>query len=227
MNASPLSALRVLSFLAFPLTGLLAFAACNSPDDIVIGTDHQKVACMADADCPSNEPCIAGLCGGMGTGGSGGSGGMSSTGSGSCTSDSPCPNGLFCVNGACKMGSGASTSGGGCPGMMPTAEVCDGVDNDCNGMVDDNAACPNGTTCIGGACVMGGAMDGGGAGCPGMLPTPEVCDGIDNDCNGVVDDGALCGSGMCVAGACVGQAPCANNSGCPMGHVCINGMCVP
>ena len=32
-------------------------------------------------------------------------------------------------------------------------EVCDGLDNDCAGVVDNGASCPNGGTCTNGACV--------------------------------------------------------------------------
>jgi hypothetical protein len=37
--------------------------------------------------------------------------------------------------------------------VAPKAEVCDGVDNDCNGSVDDNAGgCGQGEACVGGKC---------------------------------------------------------------------------
>lgn len=72
------------------------------------------------------------------------------------------------------------------PVCVPEPEVCDGVDNDCNGQVDDNlalascgvGACGSTEVCANGvlqACVPG-------------PPTNEVCsDGIDNDCDGTTD----------------------------------------
>jgi hypothetical protein len=80
-------------------------------------------------------------------------------------------------------------------------EICDGIDNDCNFKVDDNptdvggacgSACPGGVVpnCVGQckagmlACVSGVKVCQGSVG-----PTPEICDGLDNDCNGVTDDG--------------------------------------
>jgi hypothetical protein len=72
-------------------------------------------------------------------------------------------------------------------------EICDGVDNDCNGIVDDGfstGACTVGT----GACETSGqyvCVDDDTAECnvtPGA-PTDEVCaDGVDNDCDGAVDE---------------------------------------
>ena len=76
------------------------------------------------------------------------------------------------------------------------AEVCDDVDNDCIGGVDDGIA-PVATTCGVGecagntgllSCVAGSLADS----CDPLAgATVEACDGFDNDCNGVVDDGQL------------------------------------
>ena len=106
------------------------------------------------------------------------------------------------------------------------AETCNGVDDDCDGSVDNAAAnaaalcsiagqtcsagscrCPGSQAACNGSCVTlgGGCSDGVGA-CqrPGVIaclasgpacnavaanPTPEVCDGVDNDCDGMVDEG--------------------------------------
>jgi hypothetical protein len=70
--------------------------------------------------------------------------------------------------------------------------VCDGVDNDCNGVVDDNvpgtgAGCSTGLL---GPCSMGTvSCQNNVIDCfPINPPSTEVCDGVDNDCNGSVDD---------------------------------------
>ncbi|MEZ4960071.1 MAG: MopE-related protein [Saprospiraceae bacterium] len=89
------------------------------------------------------------------------------------------------------------------------AEICDGIDNDCNGMADDgltintfyldsdedgygNAAALVDTcllTAPAGYVTNGLDCDDGNPDLnPGMA---EVCDGVDNNCNGMVDDGLL------------------------------------
>jgi peptidoglycan/xylan/chitin deacetylase (PgdA/CDA1 family) len=77
----------------------------------------------------------------------------------------------------------------GTEGGVETA--CNGVDDDGDGLVD--VLLPIGpnvcSTSLPGACGSGfAACEGGRRVCLAPAPTPEVIDGIDNDCNGEVDD---------------------------------------
>jgi len=111
-------------------------------------------------------------------------------------------------------------------------EVCDGKDDDCDGVADNNPlheGLPCGSPV--GECKQGKwACIKGVLTCQGEVgPTPEVCDGKDNDCNGVIDDkvvglGKTCGSavGECSYGtpACVkGKVACVGGKG-PTSEVC-------
>jgi peptidoglycan/xylan/chitin deacetylase (PgdA/CDA1 family) len=78
------------------------------------------------------------------------------------------------------------------PGRGQDIETaCNGIDDDGDGLVDvllpmGSNAC---TTSMRGACASGfAACEGGRRVCLTPAPTPEVVDGIDNDCNGEVDD---------------------------------------
>jgi MYXO-CTERM domain-containing protein len=56
------------------------------------------------------------------------------------------------------------------------------------------------------------------------LPGAEICNGLDDDCNGVVDDGAQCGpdfacrNGFCVYDTCGPEFPCTEGYACVTGH---------
>ncbi len=53
----------------------------------------------------------------------------------------------------------------------------------------------------------------------------ESCDGKDNNCNGVIDEGEICQPYMiCENGKCV-EKPCSKNEDCPQGKICKNNSC--
>ena len=136
----------------------------------------------------------------------------------------------------CNLGSQQCVNGQKvCIGAVePGIEYCNGLDDDCNGKVDDNAvdaigSCGHATI---GACQSGIKVCNAGAiSCSGGIePKPETCNGIDDDCNGQVDDnvpnvGAACGSSNtapCQLGAwqCAnGKMTCAGNLE-PQAEVC-------
>ncbi|MFT3775469.1 MAG: MopE-related protein [Minicystis sp.] len=128
--------------------------------------------------------------------------------------------------GTCSTNGGFSACTFPAPG--PSAEVCDGLDNDCNGVVDDNitgvACVPNGTP---GNLVYGGNSQckkgttqciNGTTQCVGFVgPSAEVCDGVDNNCDGTVDNGAV-GAGQPCG---VNLPPCTSGT-----TACVNGALV-
>ncbi len=65
--------------------------------------------------------------------------------------------------------------------------------------------------------------------CQPTSPPDEVCDGVDNDCDGVTDEGVSCGNGeACILWTCAGadgckQAPMVNGVACDDGNPCTKG----
>ncbi|MBU3924294.1 MAG: S8 family serine peptidase [Nanoarchaeota archaeon] len=85
---------------------------------------------------------------------------------------------------------------------VPGLEVCDGRDNDCDGGVDEGLIRGCGVSGVG-ECSLGleSCSAGGWVGCQAVLPSVEDCDGVDNDCDGSVDEGGICDvGGKCWSG---------------------------
>ncbi|MCB9643776.1 MAG: hypothetical protein H6728_11945 [Myxococcales bacterium] len=125
--------------------------------------------------------------------------------------------------GECKQGTQTCKAGvwGGCEGeVVPLPETCNGKDDNCDGQVDEICPCQAGQTqacgSTEGECKQGSqtcSQSGQWGPCQGQVaPAQEICDGKDNDCNGKIDDGALglgadCSTGQ--AGACSsGKSQC-------------------
>ncbi len=111
-----------------------------------------------------------------------------------------------------SMECGADARWGACAGFgRPTTEVCNGVDDNCDGQVDEECECPTEgamRTCyagpagseVRGVCRAGSQRcerDAVGrlfwGACENMVvPDFESCNGVDDDCDGTVDEGCSC-----------------------------------
>jgi hypothetical protein len=140
--------------------------------------------------------------------------------------------------GECNLGfvynlctAGEYTGWSECVAVVPQAEVCDGLDNDCDNEVDEDLTLEQscGETDIG-ECNLGFVYNLCTAGeytgwseCDAVVSQPEVCDGLDNNCDGDIDEGLtleqVCGSdvgectyglisNLCIGGMYLGWSEC-------------------
>ncbi len=174
-----------------------------------VDVDRTKVCanCSSDSDCSSGEVC------GDAPGADGGTAKFCLP---TCVAAVGCPKGFACDNGQTP------------PRCQPQTICCIDSDGDQHGY---------GAGCLGPDCDDHDRQSFNG--------NPEVCDGRDNDCNGLIDDGYLCGgpvcgevgssglyqgtpTSVCTRGSCTDEvaAPCGSYTCSPMptpvpGSVCL------
>ena len=126
----------------------------------------------------------------------------------------PCDTGAV---GRCGIGLTQCVGGGvSCiPAGMATDEICNNIDDNCDGTVDEGDLCPNLEVCSNGACVPP-CFEGGCA--TGYSCIPETGGCVETACIGVTcPTNTRCAHGECV-GACEGIV-------CPHGQQCFAGRC--
>jgi len=124
-------------------------------------------------------------------------------------------------DGASCAGARTCTSDGlsACSAKTPATETCNGIDDDCNGQTDDIAPTPCTLESESGSCPGTNVCNAAGEMvCSGAGPRPEICNGVDDDCDGQTDESWT----NCLPSGCHESQGVYVESGDPS---CVSGQC--
>jgi hypothetical protein len=205
-----------LSLLALGLA--LSLAACDpGGTSSMMDGGNEPLPGALGSICARNADCNSGLC----------------LAAGRCTE--PCATAAECPNSwVCEglPGTGLICQ---CNAMAPE-ELCNGIDDECDGRIDNGATCGPGLVCEGGECLCPASERCAGA-CVDRMSDVANCGACGNACAA----GQVCESGACVVNcsatttrcgdSCVDTNTNANNCGacgtsCGAGGVCEGGTCM-
>ncbi|MCB9785380.1 MAG: hypothetical protein H6744_01690 [Deltaproteobacteria bacterium] len=162
--------------------------ACLSLD----GARYCGFACGKDEDCPTGHSCLPDATGAV-------TGTFCQPDTGSCTCNAEHNQGQRTCSTTSELGTcfgyqdcTPETGWGACSAPPPSAEICDGLDNDCNGLVDEGlgagGTCENAIDGVGSCPGVRACFGPQGWLCQGPVPELELCDFKDNDCDGSTDE---------------------------------------
>jgi hypothetical protein len=216
--------------------GALLLAACSfdSQANKARGCESCPGACYLGYCLSQSQTDNSPVLGAAGQGASqAGQGGGISQGSAGTTGTAGTRSAAPGTGGGPGSGSGGGSAGSGTPAMCPrgvvaTDEQCNGKDDDCDGTIDEEITLGSCTMAGQGACATGELRcEHGAPSCVAKSePAPETCNGLDDDCDGQVDNNV---STSCYPAGTIGCTRSSNGSyscvgACKAGtQTCTNG----
>jgi hypothetical protein len=224
-------------------------ATCDNGFECCLGATG---ACTTPGGAPGARTCSAGCTWSPCTATGEACNGRDDDGDTLCDEDFDCCQG---ASGACTTlcgTTGSRTCSAACTWgpCVPPTEICNGRDDDCDGITDEGFECPAGSSnaCIASCGTTGARTCSAACAWGPCLPPAETCNGRDDDCDGACDNGYACCAGAvascstwcgsvgtqtcsasCTAGTCVPPAETCNgrdddcDGACDNGHACCAG----